>query len=160
MSEDQPTDSPERHHGSVHLSKTGIRLPSPAAFPPAHTEPATSDAEVPAVEGGRDRTRHAALPAGKRWGWASVIAGVLSLTTPWLPFDRLVTAPGARLMLPFVGMLFAPLAIAFGVLGGARLQKGSMENRKMATAGVALGFFYIALLTGALLFVLATGTYS
>jgi uncharacterized membrane protein len=109
-----------------------------------------------AIKGGSRPMRHAAVPARNGMGFTSLLMGVLGLVTPWLPFRGLVSAPQATLWLPFLGALFAPLAIIFGLLGGARIRKRTKKNKIMATAGLALGLFYMTLLTGAFVFVLIT----
>jgi len=56
----------------------------------------------------------------------------------------------------FLGVLFAPPAITFGLLGGARFRRKIAGNKKMATTGLALGVFYMMLLTAAFVFVVIT----
>lgn len=153
-------DTEERLEGSVHVSRTGIPfLSSEINLSRSGHALEDSAVETPAAGSSHRQMRRAAAGSGNRLGVASLVTGIISLTTPWLPLNGLITAPGAALWLPFLGLLFAPLAIIFGILDGAQFKKESMKNRKMATAGLAMGVLYLALLTGAVAYVLAASTH-
>lgn len=156
MIDDRHSDIGERLEGSVHVSRAGIPLLSPEmTLCPSGPALQDSSSETPAAGRGQERMRHAAVSSGNRLGIASLVTGILALTTPWLPLNALITAPGAALWLPFLGLVFAPPAIILGILGGAQFKKESITNKKLATAGLAMGILCLALFTGAVIYVLA-----
>ena len=160
MIDNQHNDPEERLEGSVHISRTGILFPSSdIALSPSGPALQGSLVETRAAGSSQGKKRHAALPSGNRLGVASLVTGILSLTTPWLPLNALVTAPGAALWLPFLGLHFAPPAIILGILDGARFKKESIKNKKLATAGLAMGVLYLSLLIGVVIYVLTTPTH-
>lgn len=157
LSEVQPGADPDYRDGSRHVSKAGIVFLAPGPFlPPARSDPVPSGVEPSGVTHRTGQIGHAAVPARKGLAFVSLLSGVLGLVTPWLPVRGFVSTPGVTLWLPFFGVVFAPLAIVFGIMAGARL-RGSLKGKKMAIAGLSLGLFYVVLLAGSFVFVLVTG---
>ncbi|MDP9904682.1 putative membrane protein [Arthrobacter bambusae] len=84
--------------------------------------------------------------------------GILGLATPWLPIRGTIGAQSVTLWLPFLGIVFAPLAIVLAGIEIARARNGTSDNKAMAMVGLTLGGVYLVLLAGAFVFVLLTNT--
>lgn len=151
-----------RHHdgaiefwGEVQVWEPPHRLV--LAWQPVAGSPASTEVEVrftPEGNGTRVDLEHrgwdqlggqgAATRASYESGWADVLKGYAAAGSDIGPAIASLILGIASVVLPLLGILAAPFAIAFGIVGRRRARRGARQGG-LATAGLTLGAIGLAL---------------